>query len=389
MPDHMQPKQLRINFVLPSYVAEPIGGYRIVYQYANWLAARGHTVRVLFPRFCTDAAPPRFLRGMAGKLAWAAALRLRHRPLVDWQPLHPAVELRLVRDVSDRSVAAADAVFATAWDTAGPVARLAPSKGAKFYLIQHHETWSAPEAEVNATWRLPLTKIVIAEWLMDLGRCLGATDMVRIPNAIDHDRFRIVAPAGGRDGICALYNAAPYKNMPALLDVLARFHAASPATKVRMFGPKPRATDLPDWIEYHHNPAQDVLVADIYNRSLIYVAASTAEGWALPPAEAMACGCLFVGTDIGGVRDYAEHDTTALLSPPGDRDGLLRNLLAGVADAERRTRLARAGTQRIAGFTWDKSGRALEDTVRRVVAGGALDGPVPVATADACPAPAE
>jgi glycosyltransferase involved in cell wall biosynthesis len=367
MPVEMRAKSLQITFVLPSYVPSPIGGYRIVYQYANYLAARGHALSVLFPRFCTDAAVPRFPRSAIGKIAWAAGLRLKHRPLVDWQRLHPGVKLRLVRDVSDRSVADADAIFATAWDTAGPVARLSPSKGAKFYLIQHHETWAASEAEVNATWLLPLHKIVIAGWLLDLGERLGATDMVRIPNAIEHDRFRITGPADRRDGICALYNTAPYKGALALLDVLARFHAIDPAIPIRLFGQHAPPADLQDWIEYHLNPDQRVLVEDIYNRSLVYVSASVAEGWALPPAEAMACGCLFVGTDIGGFRDYAEHGVTALLSPPGDRDALLRNLLAGIADSGLRTRLALAGMQKIAEFTWDASGRAMEDTVRCAV----------------------
>jgi glycosyltransferase involved in cell wall biosynthesis len=284
-----------------------------------------------------------------------------------------------IRNISDRSVADADAVFATAWETAGPVARLAPSKGAKFYLIQHHETWAAPEAEVNATWILPLRKIVIARWLMELGERLGATDMVRIPNAIEHDHFRILQPPDRRDGICALYNTAPYKGTPALLDVLTRFHAVSPATPIRMFGPFARAADLPDWIEYRHNPDQRVLVEEIYNRSLVYVSASVAEGWALPPAEAMACGCLFVGTDIEGFRDYAEHGVTALLSPPGDRDALLSNLLAGIADSELRTRLALAGTQKIAEFTWETSGGALEARIRAAVA----------TAPNACPARAE
>jgi glycosyltransferase involved in cell wall biosynthesis len=41
----------------------------------------------------------------------------------------------------------------------------------------------------------------------------------------------------------------------------------------------------------------------------------------------MACGCAFVGTDSGGVRDYATDGDTALLSAPGDRDGLLQNLI--------------------------------------------------------------
>ncbi|WP_281011427.1 hypothetical protein [Lichenibacterium minor] len=32
----------------------------------------------------------------------------------------------------------ADATIATAWQTADPVGSLPPSKGAKFYLIQHY-----------------------------------------------------------------------------------------------------------------------------------------------------------------------------------------------------------------------------------------------------------
>jgi len=371
----MKPCALTVNFVLPSYVPTPIGGYRIVYQYANYLAARGHDVSILFPRFCTDTAVPRFVVSFIGKALWAVRLRIAHRPMVDWQPIHPAVKLRLVRDISDRSLAHADAVFATAWDTAGPVARLSASRGRKFYLIQHHETWSGPEAEVNATWLLPMQKIVISRWLMAFGERLGASDMIHIPNAIEHERFRVTTQPENRDGICALYNHAPYKGTPVLLDVLAGFHAISPATRVRMFGQGPRGAELPDWIEYHRNPGQDVLVEQIYNRSLVYVSASIAEGWALPPAEAMACGCLFVGTDIGGFRDYAENGATALLSPSGDHDALLRNLCAGVADDNLRRRLARAGTANIARFTWDSSGRMLEDHIIGALAAAGAPSP--------------
>ena len=56
--------------------------------------------------------------------------------------------------------------MATWWETAEWVARYPASKGAKAYFIQHHEVHEGlPADRVNATWRLPMHKIVIANWL--------------------------------------------------------------------------------------------------------------------------------------------------------------------------------------------------------------------------------
>ena len=117
---------------------------------------------------------------------------------------------------------------------------------------------------------------------------------------------------------------------------------------------------MPAWITYLRNPAQSVLARDFYNRGTIYLGASLNEGWALPPAEAMACGCGFVGTDIGGPRDYATHNETALLSPPRDRNAMLRNLIAVTEDFGLLHRLQTCGTERIREFTWQRAGTALE-----------------------------
>ena len=38
---------MRITFVLPKYKRQPIGGYRVIYEYANRLTARGHQLTVL------------------------------------------------------------------------------------------------------------------------------------------------------------------------------------------------------------------------------------------------------------------------------------------------------------------------------------------------------
>src|SRR5579885_3571237 len=41
---------MRITFLMPCYCWVPSGGFRVVYEYANQLVARGHRVTVIHPR---------------------------------------------------------------------------------------------------------------------------------------------------------------------------------------------------------------------------------------------------------------------------------------------------------------------------------------------------
>jgi glycosyltransferase involved in cell wall biosynthesis len=119
-----------------------------------------------------------------------------------------------------------------------------------------------------------------------------------------------------------------------------------------------RGPEIPNWIEYHQNPSQPFLIDGIYNASSVYLGASIEEGWGLPPAEAMACGCAFVGTDIGGFREFARSGRNALLSPARDPRALAANLVALSDDPSLRARLQRAALDTIGAFTWDRAGSA-------------------------------
>ena len=72
-------------------------------------------------------------------------------------------------------------------------------------------------------------------------------------------------------------------------------------------------------------------------------------------------------TDCGGNREYAEHEVTALLSPPRDPEALARNVLRLLDDDSLRQRLARAGYERIQEFTWEKSADLLAGFVNDCV----------------------
>jgi glycosyltransferase involved in cell wall biosynthesis len=350
---------MRVSFLLPDYPWKPVGGYRVVYDYANGLTARGHLVSVVHPRrLVVDAEAPMSLRRRAG-----LALATFRPPRVGWHRIDPRVDMRYVRSLDARSVPDGDVVVATAWQTAECMAGLPARKGAHVYLIQHHEVWSGDEARVNTTWRLPCQKIVIARWLHELGRQMGIPEdeMLHIPNGIDHSLYRVTTPIEDRPPLVAMmYSPLGWKRAADGIRALEMAKERHPALSAVLFGAAPRPADLPAWIDYRQGLSNEEVVSQVYNRAAIYLCSSPTEGWHLPPAEAMACGCALVSTDIGGVRDYAIPGRTALLAPTGDVEGLARHIVRLCEDPKERHALARDGLANIRTFTWPRSTDAFE-----------------------------
>jgi len=360
---------MRITFLLPSYGWKPAGGLRVAYEYANGLVARGHEVAMVHPRRGADAPLPP-TGSLSRRLQWEAA-RFRDRafrPSVNWQHIDGRVRMLYVLDLDASRVPDADVVVATAFQTAEYAIGYPASKGAKFYLIQHYETWAGPKDRVDATWRAPLHKVVISRWLLEIGRELGCERIECIPNGLDHKKYGLLTPISTRpERVATLLHADNWKGSADALEALGLARKHHPELQVALFGTPPRWLSVPEWVEYFRNPPQKKLVNQIYNGSSIYLCASWAEGFALPPAEAMACGCAVASTDCGGVREFAEHEVTALLSPPRDPQSLARNVLRLVDDDELRQKLARAGRDRIEGFTWERSTDRLERLFKKIL----------------------
>jgi glycosyltransferase involved in cell wall biosynthesis len=354
---------VKITFVLPGYARRPIGGIRVVYTYASGLAVLGHDVSIVHvARYrkrpgLTDGRPRRQVSDIVGGMR-----DVRHgAPLeVTWEDVDPRVDLRYVPTLSPRSVPDGDVVVATAWQTADGVSRLPATKGTGWYLIQHHETWSGRAQRVDATWRLPLRKVFIAPWLLRRAVTMGLTDVHRVPGAIDTQKFCLVRPIDRRPPRVAMLSSDwAWKGRSDGVSALRECRRRNPSLSAVLFGTGPRPSDLPVWIEYAQNPTQDVLVDDVYNGSSIYLCPSHAEGWHLPPAEAMACGAAVVSTDMDGVADYAIRDRTALLAPVRDVGALAARVCDLLDDDVRRIELAGAGHAHIQQFTWAASTEAL------------------------------
>ena len=357
---------MRVTFVLPKLGHRPSGGFLVVYRYANELTARGHQVTIVHSRGVRTGA------GVAEHLkaaSWTARKAVRYRGHPRWFALDPRVNVVFKRDLSERHLPDADAVFATACQTADIVAGYGAAKGRKLYLVQHYEDFVCGKAGVDTTWRLPMTKIVVSKWLLEIGEELGvAESCVHIPNGVENEVFRVTYPIESRTAtrIGILAHDWPSKGMEYGVAALNKLRERVPELAAVAFGAGGRPPTLPDWVEYVENPGRDELVA-IYNSLGIFMHTSVTEGWGLTGAEALACGCALVASDSGGVRDYAIDRVTALVVPTRDPDALAAGVEDLISDRNQRIRLAAEGGKLVRGFTWDRAGAELE----RVITGTA------------------
>lgn len=313
---------MRINFLLP--VVNMSGGIKVIAIYAKYLSDKGHEVFLISP---TDSELPLFkkLKSVLKGKGWPkkaktdnghlSALGLTHR------------ELETYRQVTDDDLPDADVVIATWWETAEWAYDLSPSKGAKFYFIQHYEKFDfVPQVRCDATYRLPLHKIVIAKWLLNLmQKKFGDNSVDLVPNSVDKNQFY----ADERDKqavptIGFLYAFTHFKGVDITLAVIKKLKETIPNLRVISFGSY-MPDDFPMWdntIEFHYSPAQDK-IGDLYARCDVWITASRTEGFNLPAMEAMACRTPLVSTKAGWPEEAVINGFNGFLTEVDDIDGLV------------------------------------------------------------------
>lgn len=355
---------MKVNFILTSPVNHPVGGYKMVFEYANRLTKRGHEVMITFD--CSKGWKyhnkiPRSIKGLI--------YRLRVWYFPKWFPLNSKVhKIFAYKELSESNLPDADIVCATAVGTAYSVLRLTPSKGYKMYLIQDFENWGSWTAQdVIKTYHLGMKNIVIAKFLQKIVEDSGA-ECVLIPNGVDFNVFNLDIPIEQRHDkvISMLYHLQPHKGAKYGIDALKQLKQRYPNLQAILFGVPKRPGDLPEWIEYVQSATQEQL-RKIYNRSMIYMCPSIKEGFGLTGAEAMACGCAYVASDYGGVHEYAEDGRNVLLSAPKDVEGLVKHVSYLFDHDDIRIKMSKQGYEDIQRLDWDKSVNKFEAVMKRAL----------------------
>lgn len=370
---------MRVSFVLPTYPSRPSGGYRVVYQYANGLAARGHGVTVIHPRWTWASRPlprerlqlPSTIWRLA--LAWHASLR---PPRVTWHTIDRRVRCVFLRqEPRAEDVPDGDAVIATSWQTGPHVAGYPATKGVKVHYVADYERWIGADdptrERMRESFALPLVKLAMSHASAGMAaECAPQEVPIHVvPLAIDHGLYRVARAIENRNDpvIAMAYRTAPFKGISDGLRAARLVKQRVPNLRLVLFGSVPLEHNLDPWMEYVRAPSNEE-VAALYNTIPVFVVPSWAEGWGLPGMEAMACGAALCSTATGGVNEYAVHGETALISPPRDPERLAEHICALLSDDTQRIKLARAGVAAVRRFTWPASLDQFEQLVEHYVA---------------------
>lgn len=359
-------KQLRISIMLPTTIPPvPNGGFKVMYQYANHLAARGHQVTVIHP-YSTDP-PPQLRTLLVGRLchylARARVPVVRHSP--PWFYINPQVRLTVTPDLRARWVPDADILFITGWQTAECARHYPPRCGLKYYLIHDYEHFMIGDAVVRArivaTFLAGMRNIVTSPAGITMVKSNGGVVHRYIPNGIDLTIFRQLRSLSDPERRSVGFPSRPetFKGTDDAVVALTQVRDEMGAD-VPIWAFSYRYDGLPAWINQRHG-LSDIGLRDALNQTKVFLVPSHFEGWGLPGAEAMACGAALVSTDNGGVHAYAANEETALLCPPRDPSSLAASICRLLRNDDERCRLALNGQRYIQQFTWDRATNVLEE----------------------------
>ena len=350
---------MKITFVLPSLSLS--GGMRVLSIYTELLQKRGHKILIV-------STPPRQptlieqLKSLLRGRGWGSVPKKEqsHFDNVD-------VERRVLetnRRITDADVPDADIIMATWWETAESVAKLSNSKGAKVYFLQHYEAFDyIPKGRVEATWRLPMHKIAVAQWLADIARNeYGDLSVSLVPPTVDTKQFydpelrskqqqsKQSVPTVG-----LYYSTTPWKGCDIALKAFSIAAKKIPNLRLVAFGSgetPPADLPLPDNTEYIMSPTQNQL-RESYSRCDAWLFSSRSEGFGLPIIEAMACGTPVIGTPAGAAPELLAGGGGILVKLEDPEDmALAIEQICQLSDAQWRE-MSEKALETVINYTWE------------------------------------
>jgi glycosyltransferase involved in cell wall biosynthesis len=350
---------MKITFVLPTLSLT--GGMRVLSIYAELLQKRGHKIFIVSTPQGQRTLIQQVRSLLRGK-GWESAPEKEpsHFDKVDVERL----VLETNRPITDLDVPDADIIMATWWETAEWVAKLSDSKGAKVYFLQHYEAFDyLPKGRVEATWRLPMHKIAVAQWLADIARNeYGDFSVSLVPPTVDTKQFYDSQSRGqqrrGKQSVPTVgmyYSTTPWKGCDIALEAFSIAAKKIPNLRLVAFGSgdtPPPYMPLPDGTEYNKEPTQDQL-KEFYSKCDAWLFSSRSEGFGLPILEAMACRTPVIGTPAGAAPELLAGGGGILVKPE-DPEDMARAIeqICQLSDAQWRA-MSESAWETVIHYTWE------------------------------------
>lgn len=349
---------MKVCFVLPGYPRRPIGGYKIVFEYANKLVNNGYEVNILFQN---NEALDNYLLPEFLKLKFIKLFTKIEPRWFDLDKRIKKLSFRNSKCVDE--IKSTDIAIATALSTAD-FTKKTFENSKLCYLIQDFENWNGiSDKDVYKTYDMGFKNIVVSKSLKKIVDSHSSSKSIYVQNPIDTDIYRIQIPIKQRKPniIGMLYHSNPAKGSKYALSAIKKVKNKFPDLQLIMFGTADKPKHLPDWIEYHQNASQEETIK-IYNKVSIFASATIFEGFGLTGLEAMACGAALVSTDYPAVREYANNDN-AMLSPIKNIDLLSENIETLIKDQDKRIEIANNGHETAQGYSMDNAYKKFEKAI--------------------------
>lgn len=343
---------MKINIVLPSGAKQVSGGFKIVFEYANYLSLKGYQINIYY--ILDNLLQRRNLHGAFANFAcWIMA---------NYYPRWFKLEKRIKTYGGEKNkikLTEADVTIATAVETFDIVNNQLNSK--KVYFIQDYENWNVSDTYLKKTYQSNVKKITIAKWLSKIVEKYSPTKCICIPDGIDSKIFYKSEVKKIPHSIVFHYRKASYKGCDIALKVLEKLK--SKYNDLTAYAVSNENIDhLPDWIiKKKRIPPREV--AKINNYCEVFLCTSRKEGYGLPGLESMACGCALVSTSYQGVLEYAIDKENALLAPVDDVDGLIDNIVNLFENQELRNKIVMGGLKTARELTIENSAKKFEEVL--------------------------
>jgi glycosyltransferase involved in cell wall biosynthesis len=152
----------------------------------------------------------------------------------------------------------------------------------------------------------------------------------------------------------------PRRGFASVVAAMALVKEARPDAEIVLFGQDLSRMQLPFAYRGEGVISDQDHLARLYSRADVHLDGSDFQAFGRPALEAMACGTPCVLTGVGGVTEYARHETNCLLVPPAQPRAFADAILRLLGDEPLRARLRAAA---LAYFTQICAGAAPAPTL--------------------------
>jgi glycosyltransferase involved in cell wall biosynthesis len=201
--------------------------------------------------------------------------------------------------------------------------------------------------------RIPVLYLGLDHRVFDAQKCASLRQDARAKLGLSKDQYVLLLVGNDwrNKGVPVLLEALQHlRGIPVLLYVVSREHPAACQVEVKQRGEEGRVRFLAPRgdIEFYYAAAD------------AYVGPSLQDSFALPPAEAMACGLPVIVSARAGVSEIVTDGVDGLiLRDPGDASALAAMIRRLYEDRELGDRLGRNAAETMRQYTWERNGREL------------------------------